>query len=145
MSGYSSTSVFPKENWCVSVWFFFPFSSRGKCINVMSKREMDQKVVTVVVGLSLCPFGQGSAPQQSPISCAAKWHWYRNVTVPEKRSYGEWWGSQGLDLLGILGPYELEPWKWRQRMFSVAQCPAESRWSEQSTAETPFAMWFLVY
>lgn len=107
MSGYSSTSAFPKENWCVSVRFFFPFSSCGKCINIMSKREMDQKVVTVVVSLSLCPFGQGSAPQQSPISCAAKWHWYRNVTVPEKRSYGEWWGSQGLDLLGILGPYEL--------------------------------------
>lgn len=70
---------------------------------------MDQKVVTVVVGLSSCAFGQGPALQPSLISCAAKCHWYRNVTVPEKGSYWEWWGSQGLSLLGILGPYELKP------------------------------------
>lgn len=66
------------------------------------KREMDQKVVTVVaVGVSSCPFGQGPPPQPSPISCAAKCHWYSSVTLPEKGRYWEWWGSQGLDLLGI--------------------------------------------
>lgn len=49
------------------------------------KREMDQEVVTgVVSGLSPCPFGQGPAPQPSPIACAVKCHWYTNVTVPEK-------------------------------------------------------------
>jgi len=85
---------FPRKT---DVFVFFPFPPHVK-------REMDQKVVTVVICLSSSPFGL-----PSPISCAAQCHWYRNVTVPEKGSCWEWWGSQGLQLLRVLGRHELEP------------------------------------
>lgn len=55
----------------------------------------EHEVVTTV-SLASCSFGLEPAPQQSPISYATKCHQYRNVTVPKKGSYCEWWRPRDL-------------------------------------------------